>query len=248
MIAVKGSYHEFHFFFIIIFASLPVSAACAAWLLGRYYKISFMRRIIAVLSGWVFALCLTLPGLPTYKWGNITIYRPALIPVYAIIGSTVVLWLLTQGSEPAKFGRLFGASALAILVYSVAAFPVFALTIFINERSFVSAPTASLKHVRKCASTLRDLYSAQELYRNQHKKYGSLEDLEAGRFFETSRLDAGITKYIITMTTSDEKHWECIAVPTGEIPGAWSLRVDETGEVRYREDGRPPTPKDPVFR
>jgi hypothetical protein len=239
---------EFRVYLTVVLVSLPLGTLCAAWLIGRYYKISFLRRVVAVFSGWAFAFCLSLPGIPAFKWDNTTIYCPILIPAYALVGTVVVLWLLTQGSEPARFGRLFGAGALAILVYSAAAFPVFAFTVFTNKGSSESAPTANLKHARRCASILRDLYSAQELYRNEHKKYGSLEDLEAGRFFETTRLDAGITKYVITLTIPDEKRWECIAVPSGEIPGAWSLRVDEAGEVRYREDGATPTVKDPVFR
>jgi len=246
MAGITGSFREFHVFFIIIFASLPLGAACAAWFLGRYYKISFLRRIVAVISGWVFALCLSLPAIPL--WGKATIYWQILVPVYAFFGTAAALWLLTHSLERAKFTKLFRTSALTILVISIVSFPVFALTVFIRKHPSEPASSTSIKSVNRCASILRDLYTAQELYRNQHKKYGKLDDLDAGHLFETSRFDAGITEYDITLTIPDERHWVCIAIPSTKIPNAWSLRIDETGVVRYRKDKHPPDAKDPVFR
>ena len=61
---IMGISPEFRDYLIVVLVSLPFGTFFAAWLVGRYYKVSFLRRAIAVFSGWAFAFQSTGVFLP----------------------------------------------------------------------------------------------------------------------------------------------------------------------------------------
>ena len=75
-----------------------------------------------------------------------------------------------------------------------------------------------------------------------------MEELDAGKFFDKSRLSEMESEFKISLEVNGGKGWVFIAAPKSPDSKLPSLRVDETGIIRHREDGKPPTKDDPAYR
>ncbi|MHC4660176.1 MAG: hypothetical protein ACYS8W_00680 [Planctomycetota bacterium] len=217
------------------------------WGLGKFYKLGKLKRAATYFAGMLIAA--TSGAFVHLLFDSLYVSVPIAF-LAGIGGFTAVLWFSSSAGEPASFTRLFSVGAFMFFFFVTISMAtgilIFALI------SFVTAPNPTrhyldTKETRNLVIRLRQLYSAEEIYRTRNGKYGTLDELAKGKFFDPDDLSEENTGYVVTLEIFDDS-WHAVAVPDEsnyDLPG---FRIDESGLIRYRKDGLAPTSSHPVYR
>jgi hypothetical protein len=218
------------------------------WWLGSFYRIGKLRRIGVVFAGMLLA---GTSGAFIHILFDSLFVSVLLGFLGGVGGTAAALWLASSSTEPATFPRLFGIAALTFVEFLLAAAVSGAIAYLAISSVTVRNSMGmnfSPKKTENLISGLRRLYSAQAIYKTKNGKFGTLEELDEGKFFDGELLDSKLTGYRVAEFEVSKKSWHVAAVPNDSRSGLPGFRIDESGLIRYRKDGNAPTESDPVYR
>ncbi len=102
---------------------------------------------------------------------------------------------------------------------------------------------------KSAQANVRTLFESQALYQGRFQRYGSLDQLVGERLIDQSFNSGHRDGYDYAVTVSSGSHFELTAVPNAPgITGEKAYYVDETGVIRYTEDGSVPSVASPPWR
>ena len=105
-------------------------------------------------------------------------------------------------------------------------------------------------HEAATIASLRTLSSTQEQYASRFGVYGELADLGTLEYIDPVLAAAdganGKSGYQYSMTAGADD-WSCTAVPLTASSGDRGFYVDQTGVIRFTQDGSEPDDADPAI-
>ncbi len=98
-------------------------------------------------------------------------------------------------------------------------------------------------------ASLRTVSQGEALHCARFQRYGSLDQLVAEKFIDASFQQGSRYGYAFAVPVASVTHFELTAVPSAPgVSGNKAYYVDETGVIRYTEDGSLPTAASPPWR
>jgi prepilin-type N-terminal cleavage/methylation domain-containing protein len=102
--------------------------------------------------------------------------------------------------------------------------------------------------------SLRTIVTAQHLYMNKFKKYGTLIDLTPEGTIDTALGLGSRSGYSFVLTLTDDgplpeqqaKHFSCTAAPESEVARSDFFFVDDTGVIRFKNGAAADVTSDPI--
>lgn len=98
-------------------------------------------------------------------------------------------------------------------------------------------------------ASLRTVFSAQAMYHARYRTYADLGPLVANKFLDDSVGSGQKSGYAYSVSLYNVNAFQVVAVPleTG-VSGEKGFYIDETGVIRYTEDGSAPTAASPAWQ
>ncbi len=155
-----------------------------------------------------------------------------------------------RGASPAQRDRLS-----ATVAKSEAGFSFIELVAVVAAISILAA--FSVPHLSKvkmvtqentAAASLRALYSGEVLYHSRFGTYGTLPAMVNLQYVDDSYVTGVKNGYSFAVQNPNQHSFEILALPLqAGVTGNWGFFVDETGVIRYTEDGSPPNSNSPPW-
>ncbi len=142
-------------------------------------------------------------------------------------------------SRPSSRGFSFVELLMVVAIISILA----ALAVPYLHRVKMTAQEKSAQ------ANVRTLFEGEALYHSRFQRYGTLDQLVNERFIDRSFVAGHRDGYDYTVSASTWSHFELRAVPNAPgVTGEKGYYVDETGVIRYTQDGSPPTASSPPWK
>lgn len=92
-------------------------------------------------------------------------------------------------------------------------------------------------------ATVRTLFQGEAMFRSLNATYGTLEQLIVEKFVDDSLSGGKKSGYEFSIQNISTEHFEVVAVPLEVgVSGDKGYYTDETGVIRYSDDGSAPGP------
>ncbi len=104
-------------------------------------------------------------------------------------------------------------------------------------------------HEKVALANLRTIYSAQAMHHERFRIYGNLSALTANEFVDNSLGSGATAGYSYVVASFDQSSFTAVAVPLQlGVSGEKGFYIDDTGVLRYTEDGSPPHSSSPPWQ
>ncbi|MHC4663222.1 MAG: hypothetical protein ACYS8W_16290 [Planctomycetota bacterium] len=97
-------------------------------------------------------------------------------------------------------------------------------------------------------ANLRSLASVQDMHRVQFGKFATLKELGDTGYIDARLASGQLYGYTFLVRLVGGDKWECVAIPSTPGPGKKSYFIDETGIIRFTDDGTMPNRQSPVLK